>query len=71
MKLGSVSHWRSKPRLRQLRSIHCNSLLFTGAVAVREFGVFPTECSSRFRKHRVVVIACFRGRRNPRRWQSR
>lgn len=32
---------------------------------------FPYGIVFEFQEHRVVVIACFHGRRNPRRWQSR
>jgi len=37
-------------------------------------GLTILEAASLFfevQEHRVVVIACFHGRRNPRRWQSR
>ncbi len=32
---------------------------------------FPYSVIFEFQEHRIVVIACFHGRRNPRRWQSR
>ena len=32
---------------------------------------FPYGIFFDFQEHRIVVIACFHGRRNPRRWQSR
>jgi plasmid stabilization system protein ParE len=39
----------------------------------RRLGVrrFPYSIFFELQEHRVVVIACFHGRRNPRRWQSR
>jgi plasmid stabilization system protein ParE len=40
---------------------------------LRRAGVrrFPYGIFFEFQEHRIVVIACFHGRRNPRRWQSR
>jgi plasmid stabilization system protein ParE len=32
---------------------------------------FPYGTFFEVQEHRIVVIACFHGRRNPRRWQSR
>ena len=32
---------------------------------------FPYGMFFEVQEHRIVVIACFHGRRNPRRWQSR
>jgi hypothetical protein len=32
---------------------------------------FPYGIFFEVQEHRIVVIACFHGRRNPRRWQSR
>ncbi|HXM69204.1 MAG TPA: type II toxin-antitoxin system RelE/ParE family toxin [Candidatus Acidoferrum sp.] len=32
---------------------------------------FPYSVFFELQKHQVVVMACFHGRRNPRRWQSR
>ncbi|MGA7363694.1 MAG: type II toxin-antitoxin system RelE/ParE family toxin [Candidatus Sulfotelmatobacter sp.] len=32
---------------------------------------FPYGIFFEFQEHRIVVIPCFHGRRNPRRWQSR
>ena len=32
---------------------------------------FPYGLFFEFQEHRIVVIACFHGRRDPRRWQSR
>jgi plasmid stabilization system protein ParE len=32
---------------------------------------FPYGIFFELQEHRIVVIACFHGRRNPRRWQSR
>lgn len=32
---------------------------------------FPYSVFFELQEHRIVVIACFHGRRNPRRWQSR
>lgn len=32
---------------------------------------FPYSVFFELEEHRIVVIACFHGRRNPRRWQSR
>ena len=32
---------------------------------------FPYGIFFEVQQHRIVVIACFHGRRNPRRWQSR
>ena len=32
---------------------------------------FPYSVLFELQEHRIVVIACFHGRRNPRRWQSR
>jgi toxin ParE1/3/4 len=32
---------------------------------------FPYGIFFEVQDHRIVVIACFHGRRNPRRWQSR
>ncbi|MFZ0293078.1 MAG: type II toxin-antitoxin system RelE/ParE family toxin [Candidatus Sulfotelmatobacter sp.] len=39
----------------------------------RRVGVrrFPYGPFFEVQEHRIVVIACFHGRRNPRRWQSR
>ncbi|MFZ3263765.1 MAG: type II toxin-antitoxin system RelE/ParE family toxin [Terriglobales bacterium] len=33
--------------------------------------LFPYGIFFEAQEHRIVVIACFHGRRNPRRWQSR
>jgi len=32
---------------------------------------FPYSIFFELKEHQIVVIACFHGRRNPRRWQSR
>ena len=32
---------------------------------------FPYGIFFEMQEHRILVIACFHGRRNPRRWQSR
>jgi toxin ParE1/3/4 len=41
--------------------------------SIRRAGVrrFPYGIFFQVQEHRIVVIACFHGRRNPRRWQSR
>jgi hypothetical protein len=47
--LGSVSLWRSKPRLRHSRNIHCNFLSCIAIFAVQGCGAFRTAYSSSFR----------------------
>jgi plasmid stabilization system protein ParE len=41
--------------------------------STRRAGVrrFPYGIFFQVQEHRIVVIACFHGRRNPRRWQAR
>jgi plasmid stabilization system protein ParE len=45
-----------------------HSLQFPRRVGVRRF---PYGIFFEVQEHRIVVIACFHGRREPRRWQSR
>lgn len=46
------------------------SLSSTGDGGVPEYGAFH-GIFFEIQEHRVVVIACFHGRRNPKRWQAR
>ena len=68
--LGIGSRWKSKQQLTQSRSSRCNSLSCIGEGGVRS-PALPYGTFFEMHEHRIVVIACFHGRRNPRRWQVR
>jgi toxin ParE1/3/4 len=55
----------------QLQHIRCSfRVVYRGR---RRAGVrrFPSAIFFEILEHRIVVIACLHGRRNPRRWQRR
>jgi hypothetical protein len=71
--LLSVSslRWQLIPRWRRSAKTPGVSRSFTETGGGQESGGFPYGIIFEAQEHRIVVIACFHGRRNPTRWQLR
>jgi toxin ParE1/3/4 len=69
--LGSASPWRSRQTVEALAEHPLQfPVVYRGR---RRAGAwrFPYGIFFEVQEHRIVVIACFHDRRNPRRWQAR
>lgn len=69
--LGARFARASTKRSKRSRKIHSNSesyiAAFDGLVSV----AFLMEFSSRTQQDRILVVACFHAKRDPKHWQSR